>query len=324
MEYLRVDPRFDEHPDVEAAGWCAGQLFNFLLRLSARLDLEGVFDVKRADPKWLARRWNLADEELGTGETPADFVARGIRMCLAHGLLEPLEGGGFCIPGWDRFYRPVKTAAERMMEYRERKEGRNAVTPVTDVRNSDATPLHTTPLHTTKKKQEATPAEAAAPPPASKPEELQEVWNRIGDGFLPKWKEMPKARRKAAAARLRERPIEGPEGWREVVSKIAGSPFCRGQNDRGWTADPDWLLKPGTAAKVLEGKYADRQRPRADGLPPQEPSGVECAFPGCGDSAPSKAWGHALCYRHQALLPPECSAGPESVAAWLGEAREVA
>jgi hypothetical protein len=36
------------------------------------------------------------------------------------------------------------------------------------------------------------------------------------------------------------------------------SPFCRGETgDRGWRASFDFLLKPDTATKVLEGKYDD-------------------------------------------------------------------
>jgi hypothetical protein len=41
------------------------------------------------------------------------------------------------------------------------------------------------------------------------------------------------------------------------VKRIASSAFCTGTNDRGWRATPDWLLRPDTAAKVLEGKYDD-------------------------------------------------------------------
>lgn len=48
------------------------------------------------------------------------------------------------------------------------------------------------------------------------------------------------------------------EEWREVVLKIAASDFCCGKNDRGWVASFDFLLKPDTALKVLEGKYDNR------------------------------------------------------------------
>lgn len=99
-----------------------------------------------------------------------------------------------------------------------------------------------------------------APPPSA----LQEAWNELALG-LPRWKEMPESRAKRARRALRERPMDGPEGWIAVIQRIGASGFCRGQNDRGWVATPDWLLQPEVAAKVLEGKYDNRAGAAAKG-----------------------------------------------------------
>lgn len=103
------------------------------------------------------------------------------------------------------------------------------------------------------------PEPAAAPPPSSSeaspeqtPDALREVWNAEAHPDLPRWIETPPKRAQVAQTRLRERPLDA---WRNVIRRINGSPFLRGENERGWRADPDWLLKSGTAAKVLEGKY---------------------------------------------------------------------
>lgn len=64
---------------------------------------------------------------------------------------------------------------------------------------------------------------------------------------------MTKARKATAVARLREHPDLAY--WREVAGKVAASAFCRGHNDRGWKAGPDFFLKPGTSVKALEGVY---------------------------------------------------------------------
>lgn len=63
--------------------------------------------------------------------------------------------------------------------------------------------------------------------------------------------------------------------WRTVFAKVATSPFCAGENDRGWRANIDWMLRPDTATKVLEGFYdanpaggkasTHRDRPRVSG-----------------------------------------------------------
>lgn len=85
------------------------------------------------------------------------------------------------------------------------------------------------------------------------------------------WRETPANRRKAAVARLRERPLEGEGGWLEVLARMGQSAFCTGRNDRGWRADPDWALRPGTAARVLEGAY-DGTAPPATGAAPRRSS----------------------------------------------------
>lgn len=95
-------------------------------------------------------------------------------------------------------------------------------------------------------------------PSSHAPEALRGLWNSLKAPEQPEWREDAKSRHKAAQSRLRERALDGAEGWEGIIRRIAASPFCRGQNERGWVADPDFLLRPGTAAKVLEGKYDAR------------------------------------------------------------------
>ena len=62
----------------------------------------------------------------------------------------------------------------------------------------------------------------------------------------------------------RERKIKAVFGdiveseWIEVVKKLSNSSFCNGKNDSGWKANFDFLVKPGTNVKVLEGNYDNR------------------------------------------------------------------
>jgi hypothetical protein len=42
---------------------------------------------------------------------------------------------------------------------------------------------------------------------------------------------------------------------------VISSPFLRGENDKGWRADFDWVLNPNNLAKIVEGKYDDRKNP---------------------------------------------------------------
>jgi len=46
----------------------------------------------------------------------------------------------------------------------------------------------------------------------------------------------------------------------ELFRKITSSSFCRGENDRGWKADFDWIINNDTNhVKVMEGKYDDKE-----------------------------------------------------------------
>jgi len=50
------------------------------------------------------------------------------------------------------------------------------------------------------------------------------------------------------------------DNWKNAIDKIAASDFCRGKTDRGtWKATLDWLLKPDTLTKVMEGKYDNKE-----------------------------------------------------------------
>lgn len=89
----------------------------------------------------------------------------------------------------------------------------------------------------------------------ARPETLQELWNATAATPLPRCKELKGKRRQRAVAALRERDLGS---WAEIIQGINASPFCLGQNERGWTAAFDWLIQPGVAAKVLEGTYGYR------------------------------------------------------------------
>jgi hypothetical protein len=93
-----------------------------------------------------------------------------------------------------------------------------------------------------------------------RPADLQRLWNEAAHPALPRWEEMNEDRRKKAKARLRERPLFGERSWAHVIAKLNASAFCRGDL-ADWRASPDWLLRPGTAAKVLDGNYDDGQGP---------------------------------------------------------------
>ena len=50
----------------------------------------------------------------------------------------------------------------------------------------------------------------------------------------------------------------------KMISMAGESDFLSGENDRGWKATFDWLMKPGNFIKVLEGNYSNQNiRPKS-------------------------------------------------------------
>jgi hypothetical protein len=81
------------------------------------------------------------------------------------------------------------------------------------------------------------------------------LWNKER-GVLPAVLDCGSSRDRQLQARKRE------EFWvsnfESAVKKVKMSDFCTGKNDRGWKASFDWLLRPDTIAKVMEGRYDNR------------------------------------------------------------------
>lgn len=89
---------------------------------------------------------------------------------------------------------------------------------------------------------------------------LQVLWNE-NCGKLSKVIKLTGRRRKLISSRIKDEP--DPEKWKEAIRKIAASKFCCGEVEtkntiRAWQANFDWLLKPDTLIKVLEGQYDNK------------------------------------------------------------------
>lgn len=75
---------------------------------------------------------------------------------------------------------------------------------------------------------------------------------------LPQVFKLTPARKKAVQARWREDPAHRePDFWDAFFQQAASQPFLLGDNQRGWKADFEWLMKQGNFWKVVEGKYKE-------------------------------------------------------------------
>ena len=79
-------------------------------------------------------------------------------------------------------------------------------------------------------------------------------------------------RKRAIAARWKEYGYD-LNTFHELFSKAEASSFLKGKNDRNWSADFDWLMNSKNMAKVLEGKYVDKepQQPPRTPMQRQQP-----------------------------------------------------
>ena len=84
-------------------------------------------------------------------------------------------------------------------------------------------------------------------------EDVVEAWNDLADQCgLAKVLKLNDTRRKQVKARIRE---YNTEDWSKAMGAIYRSKFLRGENDRGWKADFNFLLNPNKFIKLLEGSY---------------------------------------------------------------------
>ena len=86
----------------------------------------------------------------------------------------------------------------------------------------------------------------------TQPQALADAWNEICIN-LPRVGVVSDKRVAKVKARLKQAPIDY---WRTVFTKMNTTPFLNGENDRGWKATFDWVIKNDeNADKVMSGAY---------------------------------------------------------------------
>lgn len=86
-------------------------------------------------------------------------------------------------------------------------------------------------------------------------EEVKNLYLTICKSY-PKIKLLSANRKKTISARWKD--YKSIDAFKELFTKAEDSQFLKGENERQWKADFDWLLKDSSMAKVLEGKYDNK------------------------------------------------------------------
>ncbi len=101
-------------------------------------------------------------------------------------------------------------------------------------------------------------ADAISPPTAKievhglKPEHVVEAWNQMADQTGVHKARMTPDRRKKLATFVKRNTIDDIT---EAIAAVPRSSFLCGENDRGWKANLDFMLRPATFTKMIEGTY---------------------------------------------------------------------
>lgn len=85
--------------------------------------------------------------------------------------------------------------------------------------------------------------------------EIKNLYHSICKSY-PKIKAIDGNRKKAVGARWRT--YRNLETFKELFEIAETSSFLKGENERNWSADFDWMMKPTNFSKIIEHKYDNR------------------------------------------------------------------
>lgn len=98
------------------------------------------------------------------------------------------------------------------------------------------------------------------------PADVVAIYHDICKSY-PKVRAISESRKKAINARLRNHSIEEVK---EVFERAEHSAFLKGNNQRNWSANFDWLMNDTNFCKVLDGNYTDKGRTNTYNAPQAE------------------------------------------------------
>lgn len=107
--------------------------------------------------------------------------------------------------------------------------------------------------------QRPPPPTKTAPPNGHDLEAAMSAYNVVaGRCGLARAQRLTEPRRKKLVLRLAE--CGGLAGWGEALKVLEANAFLKGDNDRGWRADFDFLLQQSSFTKIMEGSYGRATR----------------------------------------------------------------
>lgn len=93
---------------------------------------------------------------------------------------------------------------------------------------------------------------------------IKNLWNEIfQDTAISKCDKVTEKRKAAIRQRWYNGTGQDLNNWENAFSKIKQSDFLMGNNDKDWQASFDWVIRPDSITKIMEGKYDNREKSKA-------------------------------------------------------------
>lgn len=264
-----------------------------ILDLSERLDIPVPYAIGLLVSLWT---WGLDNTPSGSLDGVSDrSIARAadwhdgdpgdfVNALIASGLIDQ-EDGELCVHDWDEFVGSLIKRREADKQRKRNQRNASAECP-TDVRNMSAgrpqdvrekssrrvekSRVDNTSSYSNNNPEDKKPEEDAeeifynfehATPILEQAEICTDVFKLYTDickGYPALSVEVSYDRVKLVIDRWSAYG-ENLDIFRKLFTKAQLSSYMRGENERGWKADFDWMLDADHMARILEGKYDDRE-----------------------------------------------------------------
>lgn len=221
-----------------------------LLAFAGKQNNNGVF--------MMSNRVAYTDEMLASiFRRDINLVRMSLGVFEQYGMIEIIENV-ITIPNWNKHQTldayEKKKERDRLYQ-QERRASQRALIEESSYKSSDSKTIESSYVAISEEdKEKEEEIEIEKDKEKINYQQIADMYNEICIS-LPRVKTLSDARKKATKARLRKYSLADIQ---QAFINAEASDFLKGDNNRNWTADFDWLMKDANIAKVLDGNYRNR------------------------------------------------------------------
>lgn len=241
--------------------------FKYVPLYMGELRRSKAWSMARRQPEvgfYMINLWGESWFEVPAGSLPDDDdLLADLAVCPPNRWPEVrekvLHGWVKCSDG--RLYHPfVCEKAQSAWEAKQKQRLRTqAAREAKAAKRKENTKTRRTTPGTGKPAERVAPAEqlSLTPPSSDALQEAFDAYNALARKIgLPKAQNFSDDRKRKLRQRLKD--CGGLQGWTAALEMLEASRHCRGDNDRGWLADLDFLLQSKSFTRLMEGFYTGR------------------------------------------------------------------